>query len=447
MAAAAAAVEAKEFNFDDSTHRAAASTPDVTGITVAGFVRLRARLAAVAFLVSALTNPELCLLMAEIASLKPYYRGIIEQYLVQRMNAEPNSLLVWRRFKKSKDGNMVAFYSKYYDTRKVSGIRQDDDDFVRGDAEPHHERAWKLGERYHTAFAMLQKSTKLKQAYEYYRKEMRDSKEEPYSEGALALLKEACRAGNPDAHVVLIEYLMYKKDYATARSIMSNRILLGERFQDWSIRSSNYQFRLREYSFGHFFDDVKSLHDARKVLEEVSAVYIGVEGQIESKLMDRSHFTHEVEQGSCCNPDTESWEESEFTWHSQFLSKALATISEKFRSVGQKMITDYCEEKKIPVLTGEIQFFLANSEVDSESPYPQKESFDDEEDYYEAVKEWHALRSYITKDDEAAFRMVAHAVKLGNHSAYKFLTDNKPNTERQKMMCNKFRALVRASLP
>ncbi|AYV83321.1 MAG: hypothetical protein Hyperionvirus6_2 [Hyperionvirus sp.] len=425
------ASEVKEFAFD--SHR----SPDVRGITVEGFLRLRARLAAVAFLVSALTNPELCLLMAEIASLRPYYRGIIERFLFQRIKSETDAEKTWRRFKKTKDGNMLAFYAKYHN----------------GD-ERHFERAMKLGERYHSAMAEVERTTRFKRTYEYSEMRREDSKEEPYTEDALRLLREACVAGNPDAQVVLCDYLLYKNDYVGARSLMSNRLLLGERCDTTMDSRTNWDFTISSYAFEEFFNDidVKSPHVARKALEEVSAMYIGVEGQIAAHLMDRDNFTWQVDNassGCCCSGEREFWGKMEYTLHREFLTAALGTIIDKFRAVGLKMILDYCTEKKNPVLTAEIQFFLANLEVDSELPEPLQAAYEGgpPKAYSAAWGAWHALRSFVIQDSEEAFRMILGAAKLGNLSAYKFLTHYNPTTERQRMMCTKFRALSLANVP
>jgi len=376
------AAEVKEFVFDWRR------TPNIGSITV-----LRERFAAPTFRVAAMTNSELTALMEWIASAKPYHRAMLEQFLVERLSGD--WVVIWSRFKGSTDGNTLAFYARYYRS-------QGDSEEV--DRIPYFKQAYALGERYHSAFALAENSTRTERFHDMF-----DMREDFYSAEAVKFLEEACSAGNPDAYIILIDYFrLFRKDCMMAANLMLKRIGLGERLAECSDYSEGIErFRLDKYNLGVFSAAIDSLPNAEKLLGAVGATYIAIEEQIASKVMDQYPLRYEEKFGG--------WEESEFNSHSQFLVVIMSSIIEKFGGIGLKMITDYYTVLNNSVLTAEILLFVANFQV---------------------------AKVYVIMDHAEAFKMVFRSAKLNNRSAYKFLTRDRPSNERQIVMCNKFRHLA-----
>ncbi|AYV80452.1 MAG: hypothetical protein Harvfovirus1_77 [Harvfovirus sp.] len=366
--------------------------PDPGDIVVPGFSDLFLRLSAVTFLVAPLSDEEISLLLTAMAKFLPYYRSIIEQLLMERINTE--SLAIWLRFKASGDANVVGFYAKYNNSE-------------------YFKLAYEMGERYHSAFALGKNSSSSKFARDYG-EGVRGAAKEDYSTETLKFLEGACHAGNPDAYNVLIPYFLeYKKDYTMSIKLICERLLLGPRLSDRTISwYSECEHFMKTVFFSQVFGYIETLPIAKAWLAQVCATYIAVEEQILIKQMMRHHYVYEEQEGVC-------WEKMEYTHHKEFLTGILTQIVADFGREGLKMITDYYSESNNKMLTAEILLFLGTCMVSSD----------------------HTSESYLIKDDKEAFQMVLQAAELGNRSAYKLLTQSNPMFDRDEIMCDLFREL------
>ncbi|AYV84066.1 MAG: hypothetical protein Hyperionvirus16_41 [Hyperionvirus sp.] len=383
-----AAGETKKFQFDKF------ATPDISGVSNPAFIDLATRLGALTFMVSELSNSEICGLLTQIAALKPYYRGIIEQFLVQRMNAA--GLGAWQRFKDSKFANALAFYAKYFNQKNILGFESLN--ILKSDVHACYEEAHARGERYHSSLALG-----LALSGEYV-EEIRKDESPPFLSKQLTLLREASDAGNLTANIILIGYLRFEKNVPAVINLMSKRLVLGPRFYAGKSDSEELLQNL-EYTT----DICEFVPCDEKLLDVASMAFISTEGQISSNVLTRSYYTYRT-----IREDGEYWEKTEYTAHAQFLLKVLGNIIKEFGPIrGLKMITDCYTQKNNNVLTAEILLFLAT----------------------------------VEPDEEKAYGMILQAVKLRNRSAFKFLTTEAPSNDRQKKMCEKYREFCISALP
>ncbi|AYV81287.1 MAG: hypothetical protein Harvfovirus25_6 [Harvfovirus sp.] len=390
--AAAAAVEEKsdldyldylKFDFDPNR------TPDVSCITVPACKVLISRLSKLVFKITLLDDTELISMMNEISLLLPYHRAIVEELLVQRINAESallfKSLAIWERFCNLEDKNTIAFYAKYYDPKKI---------FAKGDWKSedllaHFGRSYSLGERYHSPFALAGGSSFL---------ELSDSKEYIDCHNRIKLMEEACLAGNLDAYDIVSSHLLKSKEnYDKLLNLFSKNVFLGPRF---SGIDNQREFAESNYLKHHEFKEFDTALTAKKVLGYAIKTYNDVEFQIAHNRIDRHYYIY----------SKPTWVKKEFHDHVTFLQNILSKIIRQFNEEGLKMITDYFSV--FPNTAG-ILFSLGT----------------------------------LLDDETEAFNLIIKAARLRDYLAYRYLTthDLQPNT-RQKRMYDQFHSLFITSL-
>ncbi|AYV81471.1 MAG: hypothetical protein Harvfovirus36_2 [Harvfovirus sp.] len=410
MAAAvdAAPVEQFCFNIQDII-------PDFSEIRVPKVKALIARLTAKSFVFGDLTHDELCVLMGEIASLLPYYEMIIDQIVLQRLNAAVESAKIWDRLKKMPNGHAVAFYARYFDPTRAGALKGSKK-LEWSDKFPFFCVAFGLGERRHSAMALALNSMN------------RDNRD---SDVALKYIKEACLAGNPNTCPMLFSFFFRKQveERSQIMDLVSRLLMLGERFLFRYISGLDNiiegKYLAQDVVLDQFISDyirsIDTLEDAQTMLEFCARTFIKVESLIESGEMDRFHFElNRVDR-------EEKWKLNQFKDHACCLEETLERIIKIFGEDGQKMIISYSSGLNNKALTALIDFSLGSYFASAFA------ALDDDED-------WEAKKVYAIKDDTDAYNLVLAAALAGNFSAYEYLTE-KPNplNQRRKFMYNQFR--------
>ncbi|AYV84559.1 MAG: hypothetical protein Hyperionvirus29_12 [Hyperionvirus sp.] len=427
-AAAPAAYDVEEYSFDS------AAIPNFDEIHVPQVNSLIARLSVLSFVVSTLTDEQLCVLLAEIASLLPYYEAIIDQLLVKRINAE---IKIWNRLKNMKNKHTVVFYARYFNHDEISELK--------GTEKPKCEKiryfilGHDLGERRHASAALAVNSMKIRAKH----KTSADSKKEILSSRIVkGFLKEASNAGNPSSGLILFPYFMRNGETREAMNLILQRILFGECFTfrylsclDEITKGKNI---IRDKLIDNFISDciktISTVEDAQMILEATSSTFIKVEALIESGRMDRFHYVckePEDQAAHMVKAGVITWTREQFTDHARCLKMILEEIIRTFGAAeGMKIIIAYSSALNNKVLIAEIDLFLGTY---FSSDYL---AMDDE-------KDWEANKIFAVADDTKAYNMVLGAALAGNLSAYEYLTQKyDPIDRRHKFMYNKFRALA-----
>ncbi|AYV80792.1 MAG: hypothetical protein Harvfovirus6_42 [Harvfovirus sp.] len=276
-------------------------------ITVPSVLSLIDRLSKLTFDIAALTPEQINHLLLEIDALRPYYRDLISQLLIQRINAHRSYSTIWATFKDSSDANAIAFFAQYH---KFLPPLSDNIKQI------HFTRAYGRGERYHSAYFFATSSTFLSTL---------ESKEK------LNFLRESSLAGNPDASLLLYHDLAYNEQTDnTLFDIFSHLLTLGPTFTDLN--------SLHNAHYGILVSEIKESNPtyALKVLKCASNIFLSVEHQIESKQID----PHPYERGPP---------------HKMFLTKTLNCIIKIYPESAEEMIAIYCTTKNNPRLTAQIQ--------------------------------------------------------------------------------------------
>ncbi|AYV84389.1 MAG: hypothetical protein Hyperionvirus24_11 [Hyperionvirus sp.] len=393
-----------KFVFEDKDEN---PVPKLTGITVGRVLGLIDRLSKATFVVSALTDAELRCLMHEVASLLPYHRGIIEQLLIQRINAEPKCYAIWCRLKGSEDGTTVAFFAKHFCARECVELK-DNPALMESERNKasSYARAYALGERLYSAFEIAKSSYKT------------DSKGAPPE--MIKLLNESCLAGNPIAHKELIVHVagcFDDTELGMGLDLFGKRLLLGPGFSGMDMNNL-----ITNMYFGNFVSQINTLRMdyTLNILKCAGNCYIGVEHLIQSKQLDGSYYERTTWHGSDYNQSV-WWRLTEANDHKTFLSLTLEKILEDFGKAGQKIISDYFMGVNNNVLTAQILFFLATTSV--------KSSY-----------------TYFIEDEKEALTMLQKSIELRNESALKYLTESSPFLVRQIRLIEAYHALGKSGL-
>ncbi|AYV84703.1 MAG: hypothetical protein Hyperionvirus34_27 [Hyperionvirus sp.] len=391
-----------------------ANIPSLTEVTVPRVLSLIDRLSESKFHINALTDAELHLLIHEIASLRPYHRGIIEQLLTLRIEADPKYEEIWRRLQTSKDGTTLAFYAECFTIRVYTEMALKDKARNRTQA---YTEAYELGERYYSPVAIATSMPIFQTKPWLYPSDAKSK--DPSQIEMLKLLNESVSAGNPFAHMLLIHCFASKlddPDGTTVMNLFAKRLLLGPCFT--AFPSDDYP--IGDIYFYSITNNIKTLTDAVKVLECAANVYIGVEHQLQSKQLDRVYYEKEQTYGGGYTSEPRPWKQKELTDHTKFLTRTLEKIIEEFGKDALKIITPYYTILNNNVLTAQILFFLATTELKvGGSPT-------------------HIIEPFLE-----AFEMVRKSHSIGNLSAHKFLTSSDPSSQRQIQMC----AIYQADIP
>ncbi|AYV83340.1 MAG: hypothetical protein Hyperionvirus6_21 [Hyperionvirus sp.] len=254
----------------------------------------------------------------------------------------------------SEDGNACAFFARYYDPRDLPDLKSTVIPEITNRL-GYFARAYVKGERFYSPFIIAESMKEYQFMIDH---SANDSKTDHDFTAMEKLLKESCIGGHPEAHMAAIYFLCnFGKEHDIATALFSKGCLLGQDFI--GINYSHY-FDYDDVS-EILIEKMKTLEDARKVLECAANVYIGIEERIESKQMDR--FYYEPEADYSWGENVSCWEKKELAVHTTFLKNILKSIIEEFGVTGLKIINDYCFALKNKLLIGWVRSFLDTSEL------------------------------------------------------------------------------------